>query len=258
MIVDEAQDFSANQVRAVLAHLREDHSTTFVLDAVQRIYPPFFTWGEVGIIAAAEHDLQAQQNHRNTAEIAAFARPLVAGLPLDDDGTLPDFRACRENGRRPKVVIGNVQQPARVHAGRPSRVCRHRTGVGRNPAAEGRRMVRPCSPGAPRARIPYCELTRQSVWPSGPEQVGLSTIHSAKGLEFDHVLLPGLNRAVTPHGDGDGDATLDRLRRLVAMGVGRARASVMVGYKPERSRPSSVYSTLPRTTPSRSEALQCR
>jgi superfamily I DNA/RNA helicase len=62
--------------------------------------------------------------------------------------------------------------------------------------------------------------------------MGLSTIHSAKGLEFDHVLLPGLNQQVTPHGEGEGDATLDRLRRLLAMGVGRARTSVMVGYKP--------------------------
>jgi superfamily I DNA/RNA helicase len=84
-----------------------------------------------------------------------------------------------------------------------------------------------------RARsLPFCDLTRRSVWPSGDEQIGLCTINSAKGLEFDHVLLPGLNQQVTPHGDGEGDASLERLRRLLAMGVGRARRSVMVGYKP--------------------------
>lgn len=60
----------------------------------------------------------------------------------------------------------------------------------------------------------------------------MSTIHSAKGLEFDHVLMPGMNQQVTPHGVGDGDATLDRLRRLLAMGIGRARNSVIVGCKP--------------------------
>ena len=66
--------------------------------------------------------------------------------------------------------------------------------------------------------------------------LALSTIHSAKGLEFDHVLMPGLNSQVTPHGNEDGDGTLDFLRRLVAMGVGRARKTVMLGYKPgERS-----------------------
>ena len=39
VIVDESQDLSANQIRAILAHLNEDHVTTFVIDAVQRIYP---------------------------------------------------------------------------------------------------------------------------------------------------------------------------------------------------------------------------
>ena len=66
--------------------------------------------------------------------------------------------------------------------------------------------------------------------------MALSTIHSAKGLQFDHVLLPGMNQEVTPHGSEEGDGTLDSLRRLVAMGIGRARHTVTVGYKPgERS-----------------------
>ena len=51
----------------------------------------------------------------------------------------------------------------------------------------------------------------------------MSTVHSSKGLEFDHVLMPGLSSEVTPHGYEDGDGTLDSLRRLIAMGVGRAK-----------------------------------
>ena len=80
--------------------------------------------------------------------------------------------------------------------------------------------------------IAFCELTRKSEWPTGAERLALSTIHSAKGLEFDHVLLPGMNQEVTPHGNEEGDGTLDSLRRLVAMGIGRARHTVTVGYKP--------------------------
>jgi len=80
--------------------------------------------------------------------------------------------------------------------------------------------------------IPFCELTRENKWPSGPENLALCTIHSAKGLEFDHVLVPGLSRQVTPHGAEEGDADLDKLRRMLAMAVGRARESVMIGYKP--------------------------
>ena len=36
-----------------------------------------------------------------------------------------------------------------------------------------------------------------------------------------------------PHGMEDGDGTLDSLRRLVAMGIGRARKTVTLGYKPQ-------------------------
>ena len=64
------------------------------------------------------------------------------------------------------------------------------------------------------------------------EQVALSTMHSAKGLEFDHVVILGFNAEVVQHGDEDDDVRLDGQRRLLAMAVGRARASVVLGYKP--------------------------
>jgi superfamily I DNA/RNA helicase len=232
IIVDEAQDFSANQVRAVIAHQEEGASVTFVLDAVQRIYPRFFTWAEVGISIRPEHIFTLHTNHRNTAEIARFTRPLVEGLPVEDDGSLPDFSACVESGKPPVVVAGRYSQQlnymldslmSSVDLTEESVAILHPKGGAWFDF--DRRVLR--------ARgLPFCELTRQPDWPQGPEQIGLSTIHSAKGLEFDHVLIPGLNQQVTPHGEGEGDESLDQLRRLVAMGVGRARRTVMLGYKP--------------------------
>jgi DNA helicase IV len=50
VVVDEAQDFSANQVRAIVRHLAEDHVTTFIRDSAQRIYPNSFVWRDVGIV----------------------------------------------------------------------------------------------------------------------------------------------------------------------------------------------------------------
>ena len=114
VIVDEAQDFSANQVRAILCHLRESHNTTFVLDAVQRIYPQYFKWSEVGIAARPEFIYQLKENYRNTATIAAFAHPLVTGLPLEDDGTLPDFSACHREGSWPIVIVGKYSEQLKI------------------------------------------------------------------------------------------------------------------------------------------------
>ncbi len=232
VVVDEAQDFSANQVRAILGHLQIGHSTTFVLDAIQRIYPQFFRWSEVGIGVRPETSYRLKENHRNTAAIATFASPLVDGLPLEDDGTLPDFLSCSRPGKKPRVVEGKYSAQVAVMLDRLERTAdlRKESAALLQPRGgrwfdEARRQLR-------LRGIPYCELTRQNEWPTGPEQFALCTIHSAKGLEFDHVLLPGLSQKATPHGPDEGDADLERLRRMLAMAVGRARRSVMVGYKP--------------------------
>ena len=230
VVVDESQDLSANDIRAVLAHLHEDHVTTFIIDAVQRIYPQGFQWAEVGINMRPQMVFTLERNHRNSKETARLASSLVKGLPPDTDGVLPDESMCQESGVRPKVVEGTYSSQMDYmlnHVG-------PRLGVGETVAilhARGggwfdctREMLRQRS-------IPFCELTRKREWPTGPEMLALSTIHSAKGLEFDHVLMPGLSKELTPHGNEEGDGTLDSIRRLVAMGVGRARKTAMLGYK---------------------------
>ena len=231
VVVDEAQDLSANQVRAILAHLSEDHSTTFIMDAVQRIYPQGFQWREVGVDMRPQMVFALTRNHRNSAEIARFAASLVRDLPLEEDGMVPDENSCERSGPLPRVVAGEYSAQINYMLNEVQEAVRSEETIA---------ILQPRGGGwfdharetLDQRGIDYCELTRQREWPTGPELVALSTIHSAKGLEFDHVLLPGLNREVTPHGNEDGDGTLDSLRRLVAMGIGRARRSVTIGYKP--------------------------
>ena len=67
-------------------------------------------------------------------------------------------------------------------------------------------------------------------------------MHSAKGLEFDRIFIIGLNDKTTPHGSEEGDATLENLRRMLAVAITRARKSVIVGYKPTEA--SSLISLL--------------
>ena len=231
VIVDETQDLSANQVRAIMAHLSDDYTTTFVIDAVQRIYPQSFSWKGVGIIMRRRAVYALKDNHRNTQQIARFAASLVRDLPADPDGVSPNHQACPREGPRPRVFSGSYREQLNamlngispfLDEGETAAILQPRGGRWFD-------FVRQTL----RARdMPYCEITRQADWPDGPEQVALSTIHSAKGLEFDHVLLPGLNKEVTPHGEDDGDGALESLRRLVAMGIGRARQTVALGYKP--------------------------
>ena len=231
VVVDEAQDLSANQLRAVLAHLKDNHSTTFIIDAVQRIYPQRFTWNELGIQVRPEMVFALSSNHRNTRAIARFARSLVEGLPSEEDGVLPDESASERMGEPPEVVAGRYDAQLK-HMIAGVQPCLHRGQTVGILHPRGGGWFKHARRTLEALGVQYCELTRADEWPAGPEQVALSTIHSAKGLEFDHVLMPGLNAEVTPHGKGDGDGTLESLRRLLAMGVGRARETVSVGYKP--------------------------
>ena len=238
VIVDESQDFSANQMRAILKHLSEDHATTFIIDATQRIYPQGFLWRELGITMRPEMVFTLARNHRNTAEIVRLASSIVRDLPPDEDGMPPDEEACEESGILPEVVageysaqIGYMLDHVRSHLSTGDTVAiLHPKGGGWFDCTRDVLM---------RRGIDYCELTQAREWPTGPELLALSTIHSAKGLEFDHVLMPGLSDEVTPHGEEDGDGTLDSLRRLIAMGVGRARKTVTLGYK--RGERSTVF-----------------
>ncbi|GAB2456337.1 superfamily I DNA/RNA helicase [Conyzicola lurida] len=240
VVIDETQDFSANQLRTVMAHVADDHQVTFVMDAAQQIYPRGFTWREANAAPGTTRTLKT--NYRNTREIAAFARPFVEGLEIGDDGELPDFSAATRTGPLPTVLTGlyngqldwaieNVVKPA-VAANESVAFLKPRGG----------RWFDTVRTRLDTELIAWVELTQKSTWPGGDENVAVSTLHSAKGLEFDHVILLGLNQQVTPHGEEAGDSQFESLRRLVAMGLGRARTSVTIGYK--KSEASSVVTLM--------------
>jgi len=233
IIADETQDFSANQIRAIKNHLQPAHSLTLVIDSAQRIYPRGFTWQEAGIAVRPENTRRLERNYRNTVEIARFAMPLIEGIPIDDDGTIPDFSKCERHGPVPVVLKGRFSKQVWYIA----QYLRRTVDLKNESVAIlhplGGRWFGYTRGALQAAHLGFAEITRESDWPSGPENIALSTLHSAKGLEFDHVIIIGLNAEVTPHGGEEEDDRLAKLRRLLAMGIGRARNSVVVGYKPE-------------------------
>lgn len=232
IIVDETQDFSANQIRAVMNQLQTDHSATFVLDSAQRIYPRGFSWAEAGLTITSENSKRLTKNYRNTIEIATLAAALVKGLSVDDDGTIPMPASCSISGSIPQVAIGLYSKQlefsinhiqANVDLSKESVAFLH---------PKGGRWFDALRASLNKNGLSFVELSRKSDWPAGDQNIGLSTLHSAKGLEFDHVIVLGLNSEVTRHGQEEDDETLSMLRRLLAMGIGRARKSVILGYKP--------------------------
>src|SRR5213080_3053873 len=61
----------------------------------------------------------------------------------------------------------------------------------------------------------------------GKPGVTLITLHSTKGLEFDHVFLTGMEEGICPHSRAmDEDKGIEEERRLVYVGMTRARKSL--------------------------------
>jgi superfamily I DNA/RNA helicase len=112
VIVDESQDFSANQLRAIRHHIAPEHAVTFVIDTVQRIYARGFTWAEAGFNMRGARYHTLKENHRNTAEIAAFAAGLLENVAVEEDGALPDLTAARRHGGKPVVIRGKYDPQA--------------------------------------------------------------------------------------------------------------------------------------------------
>src|SRR4051812_6086600 len=80
------------------------------------------------------------------------------------------------------------------------------------------------------------------------EAVSIMTLHSAKGLEFDTVFLPGWEEGLFPHQralDDQGRAGLEEERRLAHVGLTRARHRAKIYFAANRRMHGTWSSNIP-------------
>jgi DNA helicase-2/ATP-dependent DNA helicase PcrA len=85
--------------------------------------------------------------------------------------------------------------------------------------------------------LEHISLVMDNEQGAGTDAVNIMTLHSAKGLEFDTVFLPGWEEGLFPHQrtlDDQGRAGLEEERRLAHVGLTRARKRAKIYFATNR------------------------
>lgn len=241
VLVDEAQDFSTDALQVTVGLLEEgDADLVVVADAAQNIFRRKFSWRQAGIQAQGRTRI-LRVNYRNTREILEFASGFLlrarslhadeAPDPEDENAVVPPEAAAR-SGELPRLrVVPSVavEVDAVIEEVRgavqdddaPASVAVLYSAANEGDVRRAHRVVRGLRDAGVEAfwmTDPADKEARDRLAESRAPVV-VSTVHSAKGLEFATVVLCGLWQ---PENDEDTN------RKIAYVGMTRAMERLIV------------------------------
>jgi len=97
------------------------------------------------------------------------------------------------------------------------------------------------------AKIMLMDILERNQEEDISDQVSLMTLHAAKGLEFPHVFLIGMEENILPHQNSIETGNIEEERRLAYVGITRAQRTLTFSYCTHRKR----YGEISECEPSR-------
>ncbi len=258
-VVDETQDMSRERLRFLAAIVGYGPASpapdalTFFGDARQRIYDHGASLRSAGISVRAE--MQLRRNYRSTEEIRKRAERFLEGVPMDDldddpvvrdpssaarKGVPPEARRCEDSDEEASVVAEAIRRWIDEDSRQPG-------SPNRQPGeyavlSPSNRRVRLLRDKLEALGLPSIVVTAARP-PDDLGQVRVMTLHRAKGLEFQGVILDldAENWPMTPHAaktlpEKERIRRANRAKCLAYVGMTRAIRRVLltgVGPAPE-------------------------
>lgn len=241
VMVDEAQDLPPVILR--FAKKLALNSITIAYDSAQKIYSSAFSLAELGIDIRGRASKTLKRTFRNTLQISRFANALfqhikdaktgdgdfVAPEFIGRSGELPTMIECKNESDQKSILCALIDNLMKKESGTIGLLYR-----GSDEKIRLHSWLK-------KAKIPFKLITGKMLSSPIQENVRLCTLHSAKGLEFDVVIIPFFQRGIFPYQQAlddspdDEQAVIDKERKLLFVGITRARSNVFLLFSGEKS-----------------------
>lgn len=227
IVVDETQDFGPQALKLLRAMVAPGpNDLFFVGDGHQRIYSRHrASMGKCGI-SIQGRSRKLYLNYRTTEEIRRTAVALLEGREIDDiDGGTDDNRLYKSlsHGPRPEILdVPSADAAVQVARDRVSEWLRESEMAGGTVCVMAPTKVLRDAVGdsLASAKIPVSPIETESADTASPDAVRVATMHRAKGLEFDRVIVLA-PKGIDPPGGTD-------IAQLIYVSLTRAKTGAVL------------------------------
>lgn len=226
VLIDEAQDQSLTKMMIVAALSKSD--VTISMDMNQRIYKQSWTLSQLGLKSVTktlktgfrcspQNDALAESLRRHNPD----ADPDHGAAQGKDYGWMPVIKTCSSEQDQNRYFINTIKTWMKSDPKATIGVLYLTNKLG---TSYGERLTD--------SGISYEKISANETFSAIEPGVKLATIHSAKGLEFDHVILLDFNEGVIPNIKATdpelADEELIKFRNLAYVAITRAKGRLLI------------------------------